>query len=116
MKKILIPGIALALVLVAAGFTTMPVQKATAVHTTITNAAAIDVVSSGAETIDDDGQIEVDCSEDFLLWDMFIDATIDDNAGAMDIDSIEIDEIAIGTAAAGTTITDIEVFDAEVQG
>ena len=114
MNTTFLGAIVLSMVLLVSGLATLPVEQATAVHTTIIANAGPQFVSSGATTIDGDGQLEIDCSEDFLLWDILFDMAIDDNTGAGTFDQIQIDDVVI-TTVIGAVTTPVVWITADAQ-
>jgi hypothetical protein len=95
MKKIVIPAILTATVLLAGMFAFMPVEKASTVHTTILNSAGVNSdTEAGDGDIDNDSMIQITGTEPFCVLALYIfetDAEVDAD-DAIDIVGIEIDD------------------------
>jgi hypothetical protein len=117
MKKIVIPTILTATVLIAGMFAFMPIEKAQTVHTTIL-AGTMEPFSVACTSVtlaaaDDDGDITLTVDTEPIV---LMSATFQTNTVATDADdtvavtALTVDDAGIGTEAAAT-LTDV-VFDA----
>jgi len=111
MKKIVIPTIVLATVLLAGFITLMPVERANAVHTTIL-AATTDVV---VDTVDEDGDIDNDSTlrvtstQPFCIMSLYVadtDATVE-AADSWNFDVVDIDDNEVILEEDGTELSNL---------
>ena len=103
MKKIVIPAILTATILVAGMFAFMPIEKAATVHTTITGAAAPQLLETGAvAALDATVEITLDCSTDYLVSDVSIVYGAGTDTGDEDVD-VTIGGDIIGASIDGFT-------------
>lgn len=110
MKKIIIPTILTATVLLAGMFAFMPVEKASTVHTTIQATTGTFVLFANDDAdADAASEIEIECGTedgDFVLQSLVITGAVDDDDTAT-VTDIEIDDVAL-TTEAGAAIADTD--------
>jgi hypothetical protein len=119
MKKIVIPTIITAAILLAGFVAFMPVEKASAVHTTIQNsqlALVRDTFDGSAIAIADGEEFEATSTANACLLNFLIDFVLLDAGDDLDTDGIQIDDALHGTitTAAGAEIDVVIISEAGV--
>jgi hypothetical protein len=115
MKKIVIPAVLAAVMVIGLAVAAMPVQKASTVHTTILANTSEEVKITGAITRSAAAEtMTIDCDTDFTITSITLDGALDDAGDNLDIATpgLSID----GTAIAAEAVTNIEAAAGAVDG